>query len=180
MLLDEPTNNLDTEGREFLWNLLLEKSNAGVAVLLSTHDLAAVERFADRVLLMHQGSILADARPQDLMSEFGVPLLELRFMQPYHITNKIKKSLQEFEFIKEVVFKKSSVVISFSGDPGDEQHILDHLAEDGMVVTSATRHAPDLASACWALTKDWVDRPGVQSPGGGRGMKQGRQRSKKC
>lgn len=174
MLLDEPSNNLDTEGREFLWDLLLERAGAGVAVLLSTHDLAAVERFADRVLLLHQGRILADARPQELMSEFGVPLLELQFMQSSEVIKRIKKSLHQFDFIKEVSFKISSIVVSFSGDPEDEQNLLAHLAEAGMVVSSATRHAPDLTSACWSLTKDWLDRPGHQSSGGGRGRQAGR------
>lgn len=179
MLLDEPTNNLDTEGREFLWNLLLEKAGTGVAVLLSTHDLAAVASFADRVLLMHQGRLLADARPQELMAEYGVPLLELRFTQSRCVTDELKQSLQTFDFVEEVVFRQGSVVISFSGDAGDEQHILHHLAEAGMVVSSTTRHVPDLASACWVLTKDWVDRPGMPSPGGGRGRGRGRQMGRK-
>lgn len=179
MLLDEPTNNLDTEGREFLWNLLLEKAGAGVAILLSTHDLTAVERFADRVLLMHQGRIMADARPQELLSEFAMPLLELRFTQPCYEINKLKESLQAFDFIEEVVFRKDSAVISFSGDPGDEQHILEQLAEAGMVVSSTTRHAPDLASACWALTKDWADRPVVPSSGGEQGRQAGKKAGRK-
>ena len=172
VLLDEPTNNLDVEGREFLWGLLLEKARAGVAVLLSTHDLGAVERTADRVLVMHQGRILADARPQDLMREHGVPRLALRFTAFRYDARELQLSLQKLDLKGEATIREGSAVIAFSGDPGEETRILDHLTRAGMAVSAATRHAPDLASACWTLTKDWPDQPGGESTG----RKQGRKR----
>ena len=171
MLLDEPTNNLDAEGRGFLWNMLLEKARAGVAVLLSTHDLGAVERTADRVLVMHQGHILANADPRELMRDHGVPLLVLRFADSCCDVRKLQLSLQELAITGEVVVREGSAVISLPGDPGEETRILEHLAHAGIAVTSATRQAPDLASACWALTKDWPDQAGGKSAGGRRGRK---------
>jgi ABC-2 type transport system ATP-binding protein len=171
MLLDEPTNNLDAGGRGFLWGLLREKASAGVAVLLSTHDLGAVEQTADRVLVMHQGRILADAEPQELMRQHGVPLLSLRFADPGYVVLDVQQSLQELDLGGEIVVREGSAVIALSGDPGEEARILDHLDRAGMKVSSATRQAPDLASACWALTKDWPDRPLVESAGRRRGRK---------
>ncbi len=171
MLLDEPTNNLDVEGREFLWNLLREKTRAGIAVLLSTHDLGTVERIADRVLIMHQGRILADAGPQELTREHGTPLLALRFTESRVDARELQKSLQELGITGESVAREGNAVIAFSGDPVEETRILEHLARAGMAVSSATRHAPDLASACWALTKDLPDRPGGKAPGRQRGRR---------
>ena len=169
MLLDEPTNNLDVEGRGFLWDLLLEKARAGVAVLLSTHDLDAVERTADRVLVMHRGRILADGRPQDLVREHGVPRLALRFTESRYDDRELQLSLQQLDIKGETTIREGSAVIAFSGDPGEETRILDYLTRTGMAVSAATRHAPDLASACWALTKDWPEEEST-------GRKQGRRR----
>jgi len=171
MLLDEPTNNLDAEGRGFLWNVLLEKARAGVAVLLSTHDLGAVERTADRVLVMHQGRILADARPLELKREHGVPLLALRFAESRGDVREVQSSIQQLAISGEAVIREGSAVISLPSDPGEETRILEHLAHAGIVVTAATRQAPDLASACWALTKDLPDAPGGKTAGGRRGRK---------
>jgi ABC-2 type transport system ATP-binding protein len=171
MLLDEPTNNLDAEGRGLLWNLLREKTRTGVAVLLSTHDLGAAERTADRVLVMHQGCILADARPQELTLQHGVPLLALRFAESGVDAREVQLSLQQLAITRDAVIREDSAVIAFSGDPVDETRILDHLARAGVTVASATRQAPDLASACWTLTKDLPDRPGGESSGRRRGRK---------
>jgi len=178
MLLDEPTNNLDTEGRELLWQLLREKSRGGVTVLLSTHELAAVESFADRVLVMHHGRILAEARPQDLIRTHGVPILELRFTQAFN-EDKLKQSLRALAVAGEVVVREASAVFAFSGEAAEEQHIQQQLSAAGMTVSSATRHLPDLASACWSLTKDWADRPNVQSRGTGHGRPMGGKRGRK-
>ena len=169
MLLDEPTNNLDVEGRGFLWDLLLEKARAGVVVLLSTHDLDTVERTADRILVMHRGRILADGRPQELTREHGVPRLALRFTASGYNVRELQLSLQKLDITGEATTRDCSAMIAFSGDPGDEARILDHLTRAGMVVSAATRHAPDLASACWVLTKDWPDEEST-------GRKQGRKR----
>ena len=140
-------------------------------MLLSTHDLGAVERTADRVLVMHQGHILANADPQELMRDHGVPLLVLRFADSCCDVRKLQLSLQELAITGEAVIREGSAVISLPGDPGEETRILEHLAHAGVAVSSATRQAPDLASACWALTKDWPDQAGGKSTGGRRGRK---------
>jgi ABC-2 type transport system ATP-binding protein len=171
MLLDEPTNNLDAEGRGFLWELLREKARTGITVLLSTHDLGAVERAADRVLVMHQGRILADAAPRELLREHGVPLLALRFAESRGDARAVQSSLRELAHGGETVVREDSAVIAFSGDPVEEARILEQLARAGVTVASATRQAPDLASACWALTKDLPGSAGGKSPGQRRGRK---------
>lgn len=61
LVLDEPFVGLDSEGKEMLENLILEKSrNAGTAVLLSSHDMEEIEKVCDRVVIMKDGNVVFD------------------------------------------------------------------------------------------------------------------------
>ena len=69
LLLDEPTSNLDVlhqlEVMELLTNLV--KKNEMSAVL-SMHDLNLTARYADRVLLLNQGRVIAEGRPVSVLT----------------------------------------------------------------------------------------------------------------
>ncbi|MDR3262878.1 MAG: ABC transporter ATP-binding protein [Clostridiales bacterium] len=58
MILDEPTNGLDPLIQEKLFKLLREKRDAGMTVFLSSHNLAEVEKYCDRVLIIKDGAIV--------------------------------------------------------------------------------------------------------------------------
>jgi energy-coupling factor transport system ATP-binding protein len=60
LLLDEPTRGLDYPGKAALARVLRELAEAGMAVLLSTHDVEFVAESADRVLVMAGGEVVAD------------------------------------------------------------------------------------------------------------------------
>jgi ABC-type multidrug transport system ATPase subunit len=65
LLLDEPTANLDAKARrEFLRSL--QQVNDGTTILLASHRFADVEAVADRLLVLHRGSIAFDGRMQEL------------------------------------------------------------------------------------------------------------------
>jgi iron complex transport system ATP-binding protein len=69
ILLDEPTANLDP-----LWQLRLMEHlrvlarDEGRAVFAAMHDLEMARIYADRLVLMHQGAILADGDPESLLA----------------------------------------------------------------------------------------------------------------
>jgi len=69
VVLDEPTAGLDAEGRLAIRALVAAVRDAGMAVLLTTHDLVDVERLADRVLLLDGGRIIEAGRPDELAAE---------------------------------------------------------------------------------------------------------------
>jgi ABC-type multidrug transport system ATPase subunit len=75
LLLDEPTAGLDAEGSAFLWGELERRTTAGRTVAVVTHDLAAVERHADRVVILEEGRIVAMGEPRSLMAERGCSTL---------------------------------------------------------------------------------------------------------
>lgn len=58
LVLDEPTSGLDPEGVDLVHGLLKEMAREGVAVLLSTHHLEEVSRYAHRVGILGAGRLL--------------------------------------------------------------------------------------------------------------------------
>ncbi len=78
-LLDEPTVGLDPILRRDLWQLFDELAAAGKTLLVSSH---AMEEAAhcQRVLLLREGKLIADATPAELRSQTGQDDLEHAFL----------------------------------------------------------------------------------------------------
>jgi iron complex transport system ATP-binding protein len=69
LLADEPTAALDPRHQLVVMELLRTAAHGGNAVLAIMHDLTLAARFADRVLVMQGGRIVADGLPGDALSE---------------------------------------------------------------------------------------------------------------
>jgi iron complex transport system ATP-binding protein len=67
LALDEPTTFLDVGHEMHVFELLSALARAGRAVLVVSHQLNLVARFADRVVLLHHGSVVADGPPDEVM-----------------------------------------------------------------------------------------------------------------
>ena len=68
LLLDEPTRGLDYGAKADLAALLHQWRDAGTAILLITHDVEFVATVADRVLMLGRGGLVAQGRPQTVLS----------------------------------------------------------------------------------------------------------------
>ena len=72
VFLDEPTEGMDIEARQGFWDRLAEfRRDEATTVLFSTHDLAEADRYADRVVLLAQGHVVADDTPAALKAQLG-------------------------------------------------------------------------------------------------------------
>lgn len=76
IVLDEPFNGLDWAGASDLIAVLLRLRDAGVGVLIVTHDLEKCLAHADRLVVMEAGRIVRDGSPRALWDE--LPALGLR------------------------------------------------------------------------------------------------------
>ena len=66
LLLDEPSASLDPRQRERLWEFIAALADRGTTVVFSTHNVAEVERYATRVLLLADGELLFTGTPDEL------------------------------------------------------------------------------------------------------------------
>jgi ABC-2 type transport system ATP-binding protein len=60
LLLDEPTTGMDVEGRRAFWSAIREDAARGRTVLFATHYLEEADQYADRIVLISKGRIVAD------------------------------------------------------------------------------------------------------------------------
>jgi iron complex transport system ATP-binding protein len=68
VLADEPTMSLDPRHQFVVMDLLRQAARSGGAVLAVVHDLALAARYADRVLILEKGRIVADDRPDHALT----------------------------------------------------------------------------------------------------------------
>lgn len=68
LLLDEPTRGLDYSAKRRLSTLLTKQTDAGVSVLLSSHDVEFAARVADRVIVLADGQIVADGPALEVLT----------------------------------------------------------------------------------------------------------------
>lgn len=69
LVLDEPTNHLDIRHQLELLRLL---RGLGLAVVCTLHDLTLAAEFADRILILDRGRVIADAAPDAALSEVTI------------------------------------------------------------------------------------------------------------
>lgn len=80
LFLDEPSTGLDPQSRANLWQHILDlRTRFGTTVFLTTHYLEEADRYAERVMVMDQGRVIADDTAARLKAELAGDVLTLGF-----------------------------------------------------------------------------------------------------
>ena len=66
LILDEPTTGMDVEGRRDFWTAIREDASRGRTVLFATHYLDEADAYADRIVLIRQGTVVADGTTAEI------------------------------------------------------------------------------------------------------------------
>jgi len=69
LLFDEPAESLDPDNKRLFEQNLDILSKKGLGIIIATHDMDFVWRWADRVLVLHKGGLAADAKPEGVFSD---------------------------------------------------------------------------------------------------------------
>jgi ABC-2 type transport system ATP-binding protein len=80
LVLDEPTVGLDPVLRRDLWDMFRSLADAGTTLLVSSHVMDEADR-CDRILLLREGSILAEGTPRELRDDTGTDDLDGAFLK---------------------------------------------------------------------------------------------------
>ena len=68
LLADEPIAALDPFYQISMMEILKAEANSGTTVITALHDLSLAAQFADRIWMMHQGKIIADGPPKEVLN----------------------------------------------------------------------------------------------------------------
>jgi iron complex transport system ATP-binding protein len=69
LLLDEPVSSLDIKHQLIIMNIARDFARRGGGVVAILHDLNLAAMFADRIFVMHRGSLAAAGSPQSVLSD---------------------------------------------------------------------------------------------------------------
>ncbi|HEY2079996.1 MAG TPA: ABC transporter ATP-binding protein [Streptosporangiaceae bacterium] len=71
LLLDEPTAGIDVEGRRDFWKAMRAVAERGKTVVFATHYLEEADAYADRIVLIARGEIVADGPATEIKAQAG-------------------------------------------------------------------------------------------------------------
>jgi len=150
LLLDEPTRALDPisaqEFRTFLRRELVERHHC--TILLATHNADEALSFCDRVVVLHQGRVLAEGTAAALAARFGEEHYRILTTTPDHPAFDRLESrgiIRRLAAPSTVMDGWYVVECSIPGDPSQSAGVLRALLDGGVTVARLERIEPSLA-----------------------------------
>ena len=91
LILDEPTTGLDPQARHLVWEKLRTLRRQGVTLILTTHYMEEAAQLCDRLVIMHEGRILVEGRPRDLVAAHASKQVVEVFDPPQEVEPDLEK-----------------------------------------------------------------------------------------
>ncbi|CAL9464876.1 Daunorubicin_doxorubicin resistance ATP-binding protein DrrA [Streptomyces sp. enrichment culture] len=147
IFLDEPTTGLDPRARHNMWQIIRELVTGGVTVFLTTQYLEEADELADRIAVLHDGTIAAEGSADELKRLIPGGHVRLRFTAPAayrHAVATLRGVTPDDEAL--------ALRIPSDGSQRELRSILDRLDAAGIEADELTVHTPDLDDVFFALT----------------------------
>ena len=98
LILDEPTNGLDPEGIKDLRNLLKKLAKEGMGILISSHNLAELESFCNKVLIIDNGTIIETSEVKEFKNNDNKYVFTVSSTENLNIEGIYEVSKTKFSF----------------------------------------------------------------------------------
>ena len=73
LVLDEPTSQMDPVGTREVFAVIRTLAERGMTVVMAEHKMEWIAQFADRVIALHDGQVLLDGKPADVLTSDLLP-----------------------------------------------------------------------------------------------------------
>ena len=132
LILDEPTTGLDPQARHLIWDKVRSLRKQGVTIILTTHYMEEAAQLCDRTLIMDNGKIIEQGKPEALVKKHvGEEVLEVAYDE--EIMSYLKDGFPEAKL--ETVNDRVQV---FSSQPrGIFAGLLDKFRDKGAIIRDA-------------------------------------------
>ncbi|TDC39640.1 ABC transporter ATP-binding protein [Micromonospora sp. 15K316] len=143
MVLDEPTTGMDVEGRREFWQALRRDARSGRTVIFATHYLDEADAYADRIVLVRQGRIVADGTTAEIKNLAAGRLVRAT------LPGADQAALAALPGVDAVEVRGDSVLVRTADSDLVARHLLTRTAARDVEITSR-----NLEDAFLALTTD--------------------------
>jgi ABC-2 type transport system ATP-binding protein len=144
IILDEPTNGLDPAGTKEIRDLIPTLAHESRAIFLCSHLLHEVELVCDRVAIIKQGTVIADAPVKQLLTQGNQ--LQIRIDRP----GLAMSVLSELTWAKATLKEDGYIVVDVPA--GSEARVNQALAEKGLFASELTNRSASLEEVFLQLT----------------------------
>lgn len=141
LVLDEPTTGMDVQGRRDFWAAIRQDATRGRTVLFATHYLEEADAYADRVVLVRQGRIVADGTAAEVRNMVAGRVITAT------LPGATEGDLVGLTGVEQVEVRGDRVVLHTSDSDSLARHLLTRTAASDLEITSR-----NLEDAFLALT----------------------------
>ena len=153
MLLDEPTSQLDPLVRVNVLDLIGRLGAKGKTLLVTSHDLAGMERVCTRLILLRKGKVVADGSMSELAGRLGVgQQLHIRYR------GKIDESLMAEMAASHNIHAEGSNTVVIGGDDVNTGALVRLLVNHGVDVEKVEEKAQTLEDIYMMIVKQDEER----------------------
>ncbi len=143
LLLDEPTTGMDVEGRRAFWTSIRSDAARGRTVLFATHYLEEADAYADRIVLVSKGRVVADGSAAEVKKLASGRTVRATIPDPD------EQALKAIPFVDAVEIRGESVLLHSHDTDQVARHLLTRTNARDLEITSR-----GLEDAFLALTGD--------------------------
>lgn len=147
IVLDEPTTGMDVEGRHSFWQAIHADAARGRTVLFATHYLEEADRYADRIILIRRGRIVADGTTAEIKALASGRTIEAE------LPGADPAALAALPEVDHVEVRGSRLLIRSSDSDATARHLLTSTGARDVTITSQ-----NLEQAFLRLTGDDPER----------------------
>jgi ABC-2 type transport system ATP-binding protein len=130
LVLDEPTTGMDVTGRRDFWAAIRDDAQRGRTVLFATHYLEEADAYADRIVLVRQGEIVADGTAAQVKALVSGRTLRATLPDANVV------ALQGLPGVESVEVRGESVIIVSSDSDAVARHLLASTEARDLEITS--------------------------------------------
>ncbi|GEK19548.1 ABC transporter ATP-binding protein [Cellulomonas xylanilytica] len=144
IVLDEPTTGMDVEGRRDFWTALRADAARGRTILFATHYLEEADAYADRIVLVSRGRVVADGSAAQVKNLASGRVVTATLPD---LTAEQDAALRAIPGVQSVEQRRDRVLVHTSDSDGVARHLLTATAASDLEIT-----ARGLEDAFLALT----------------------------
>ena len=149
LFLDEPTEGLDPQSRNALWEELESVNRSGTTMFLTTHYMEEADRLCNRIAIVDEGKIVVEGTPAELKRAVGNDVVEIQLEadSPDELERQrsaIGGRLEGFTPVAEIKPSPSGIQLYVSNAAAAIPELVRRLDGDGIRIGALTMHQPSL------------------------------------